>query len=47
MIAIAAALAALAALYRSLPDADRRYYNWLTAPFYPRTLNLFRRKDAP
>jgi hypothetical protein len=46
MIAIAAALAALAALHRSLPEADRRQYNWLTAPFYPRTINLFRRKES-
>jgi hypothetical protein len=30
-----AALAALAALHRSLPASEREYYNWLTAPFFP------------
>lgn len=37
--AIIAALAALGALYRSIPTAHRRNYNWLTAPLYPRRNN--------
>lgn len=40
--AIIAALAALGALHRSLPEPERTYYNWLTAPFYPRRACLWR-----
>lgn len=38
--AIAAALAALGALYRSLPLPERDHYNWLTVPFYPRRFSI-------
>lgn len=38
--AIAAALAALGALHRSLPLSERYYYNWLTVPFYPRKFSI-------
>lgn len=46
-VTAAAALAALAALHRSLPAVDRARYSWLTAPFYPRHLRLalFRRDE--
>ena len=33
---VVAALAALGALHRSLPLAQQKHYNWLTAPFFPR-----------
>ncbi len=33
---VVAALAALGALHRSLDEQDRKNYNWLTAPFFPR-----------
>jgi len=39
--AVIAALAGLAALHMSLPEIDRKQYNWLTAPFYPRDTVLF------
>lgn len=38
--AICAALAALGALYLSLPHSERKYYNLLTVPFYPRRFNV-------
>jgi hypothetical protein len=38
---IAAALCALAALHRSLPEAEQAEYNWFTAPWYPRRWQLF------
>ena len=40
---ILAALCALAALHRSLPDDERHRYNWFTAPWYPRRWQLFLR----
>lgn len=43
LLAAAAALAALGALHRSLPDEDRAGYTWLTAPFYPRKWQIFRK----
>jgi len=39
--ACAAALAALAALHRSLPVGDRDQYNWFNAPFYPRRFTIY------
>ena len=38
--AIVAALAALMALYLSLPEDERKHYNLLTVPFYPRRFNV-------
>ncbi len=38
--AIVAALAALGALHQSLPEHERRNYNWITAPFFPRKLAI-------
>lgn len=35
----------LVALHASLPEHERGRYNWLTAPFYPRRINLFRKSD--
>ena len=32
----------LVALHASLPEDDRANYTWLTAPFYPARINLFR-----
>jgi len=35
---------ALKALHLSLPEADQRHYNWLTAPFHPSScVMIFRR----
>lgn len=35
----------LVALHAALPEAARADYTWLSAPFYPRRINLFRRND--
>lgn len=45
IMAILACLAALEALRRSIPGADRKNWNIITAAFYPRRVNLFGRKD--
>lgn len=38
----AMALLWLSALYLSLPAGDRKSYNWLTVPFYPRKFGFWR-----
>lgn len=35
ILAALAGVAGLAALFYSIPDADRSRYTWITAPFYP------------
>lgn len=35
----------LVGLHASLPPEERPLYSWLTAPFYPKRINIFRRGD--